>query len=132
MSPLHVQKITSVNYIYNALFFSHGIGIATVLNNQGENDDDALISVLSKDTDTFVRVMDRAPEYSSIPNPTLSGLDEIIDVLKQRLTSNDNEGWWMRVDDDRGYAGMEYQAGHIQVSCMSYLVPYDLKEALVT
>jgi hypothetical protein len=135
MSPLYVSRVNVTdgykkNHLHNTLFFSHGIGVATLRDDLGESEGERAITVVSKDNDTVYGLLDWSPGDSILPAPSID-LASIINSFKSRLAANNNEGWWIFPDGDTYEGTLSYQAGHIHVACKSWLVPYNLKEALV-
>ena len=136
LTPPYMDRVTGYNYIHNTLFCSQGIGIATLRDSypNGERDHPSrTVSVISRDNDVFYRFMDFSPGDSSLPTPAID-LSAIISSYKNRLAASNNEGWWIYPDIAVGHGypnSLLYQAGHIHIACTSWLVPYDLREALL-
>jgi hypothetical protein len=133
MTPLYARKTIPTNYIFNTLFFSHGIGIANLKNDMGIDETEEQASVVSKDVDTFMLIVDDDPDNSSIQAPSID-ISSIVSNFRTAILGNSNEGYYYR-DPDVGEhdqrTGLMYFAGHVHVTCDSYLVPYDLDEALI-
>lgn len=130
MSPLYVANVTRDNYIHNTMFYSHGIGIATINDDMGVDEASRDITVLSKDNDIAYGIIDVKPENSALPTPSLD-LSLIINQFKTKLAANTDEGWWVFPEGDNYAFRKSYQAGHMHITCQSWLVPYNLKDALV-
>lgn len=132
MTPPYMTKLVAENYIHNTLLYSFGIGLATYRVEIDSNYNDSEISFIKRDCDTAFGIIDRTPGESAIDTPNID-LSEIIDQFKSNIALNENPAWFIFDPSIYGLprGTSSCKPGHIHITCESYLVPYDLREALV-